>query len=217
MTGLDESATSQESVTDEKSGKPVTRSIRFPAYDLADRRFRQRAFECVRRAEPFLGQIKLVESDHAGPIRSVGGANPFDSPQKLHSATGSISVADIEQMNFAGYAAMVNNMAEQLLEAFAKAVFADLGAITDHVGNVVNQKDKTLFEQFKEGVMKVALDFDDDGNLVPKQLVVHPSVKEEATVAMRQVFEDADVRAHILSEREKFLANRKQRQLLSPC
>lgn len=191
--------------------------VRFPAYDMADQRFRQKVFDSVRRADPFFGQIALVESDHAGPIRSVGGANPFDAPQKLHSATASIAVADIESMNFTAYAAMLQLMADQFMEAFGRTFFADMGALTTHVGNVVDQKGKSLFEQFKEGLMKVALDFDDDGNLVPKQLIVHPDHKEEAQVAMRQAFDDPDVRAHILAEREKFLASRGQRRLLSPC
>jgi len=196
--------------------EPIS-SIRFPAYDMADRRFRQKAFEAVRRAEPLLGQIDLVDSDHAGPIRSVGGEKPFDSPMKMHSGLASIAVVDIENMRFEAYADMVRRTTDELIEAFAKTFFGEMGALTEHVGNVVDGKGKSLVEQFKEGLMKVGLDFDDDGSLIPKQLIVHPDKKEEAQAAMEQVLSDPEVHAHVIAEREKFLAAKGQRRLLSPC
>lgn len=197
--------------------KPTVAGIRFAAYDRAANRHLQMVFEAKRRAEPVLGQIELVERDHAGPIRSVGGEKPFDSPMKVHSGAASIGVADIENRDFEAYARMINTMSDELLAGFAETFFGGMGAITAHVGNVVDGAEKTLFEQFKEGIMKVALDFDDNGNLIPQQLIVHPDKKHEARLAMEQVMNDAEVQAHVLVERKKFLDSRPRRRLLSPC
>jgi hypothetical protein len=200
--------------------KPQTQSItgiRFPAYDLAASRLLQKAFDIKRRAAPVLGQIDLVEKDHAGPIRSVGGEKPFDSPMKMHSGAGSIGIADVENRTFAAYANMIDTMAEELLQSFARTYFGQMGALTAHVGNLVDGAGKSLFEQLKEGMMNVALDFDDDGNLIPKQLVVHPDAKDAASAALHQVLNDPEVQAHVEAESRKFLESRPRRRVLSPC
>jgi hypothetical protein len=197
--------------------QPDAARILFPGYDLAEQHFFRDAFEATRKAEPFLGQIELLESDHAGPIRSVTGERPFDSPLKLHEAQMTIKIADIETMSFDAYATMVKTSSEQLMQAFAKTVFGEMNALIEHVGNTVDGKDKSLFKQFKEGIMKVALDFDDDGKLVPKQLVVPPERLVQAQAVWEAVWRDSEVQAHVVAERDKFLAIRGRRQLLSPC
>jgi hypothetical protein len=128
-----------------------------------------------------------------------------------------IKMADIETMSYDAYATMVKTSSEQLMQAFAKTVFGEMNALIEHVGNAVDGKGRSLFEQFKEGIMKVALDFDDDGKLVPKQLVVPPERLVEAQAAWEAVWRDSEVQAHVVAERDKFLANRGRRQLLSPC
>jgi hypothetical protein len=65
--------------------------------------------------------------------------------------------------------------------------------------------------------MKVALDLYDDGKLVPKQLVVPPERLVQAQAVWEAVWRDSEVQAHVVAERDKFLAIRGRRQLLSPC
>ncbi|HEX4013531.1 MAG TPA: hypothetical protein VHX17_06535 [Candidatus Cybelea sp.] len=210
---MDPSSSADES----KTQPQIVTGIQFPAYDVAARGLLQKVFEAKRLAQPVLGRIDLMEKDHAGPIRSVGGEKPFDSPMKMHSGAGSISIDDLENRSFAAYAKMIQTMAEDLLESLARTYFGEIRALTAHVGNVVDGAGKSLFEQLKEGMMNVAIYFDDDGNLVPKQLVVHPDVKDAASAALAQVLSDPEVQAHVEAERQKFLQSRPRRRVLSPC
>ena len=191
--------------------------IQFPAYGMADRLLLDAIFAERRKSDNLLSQIELAESDHGGPIRSVGGQMPYDSPFQTHEAESSIPIAAIESMDFGAYTKMLNHMAEQFAESLGRMFFSEFSAIANHVGQAVDQRGKTLLEGLREGLMRYQYDFDDDGNLKQMNLYIGPGKEAEFAEALAVLEQDPELNARAIQQREEFLKSRPKRRLLSPC
>lgn len=191
--------------------------IWFSAYRRAEQYLNRAVFDLRRKADPVLGNIQFVESEHEGPIRSVGGENPFDARQREHVIQSSIPIKAIEALDFSAYVAYLNNNAEQALQALGSTFVQGVKALTAHVGNSVDSAGKSLFESLKEGLLKLDFDFDEDGKLNLPTLHIPPGTEAEFKLAFGSVMADPDVQRHIEAKRSAFLSDRPTRRLMSPC
>lgn len=192
-------------------------AIQFPAYRIADQILLEEVFRARRESDNLLSMIQMAESEHDGPIRSVGGKSPYDAPFQTYAADSSMSIEAIESMDFDAYSRMLSDLVEQFAQSLGGMFVAEVGAIADHVGNVVDQKGKTLLEGLREGFMRKQYDFDEDGQLKQMTICVPEGHEAEFASALAILEEDPDIAARVLQQREEFLKNRPRRRLLSPC
>ncbi len=193
------------------------RPLRFPAYELAERRLYDAVFWAKVKSDPLLSQIRFARSEHIGPIRAISGDDPYDTRMEPHGGVLAVSLGTFLSMDFAAFIEAVANAAEQAVGSMKTMMFGHVGAISDRVGNTVDGTDKGATEALKELFMRVDVDFDDDGNPRWPTLVGPPAQREIIRNALTTLEDDAELTQRVAALRSEFLRNRPKRRLLSPC
>jgi hypothetical protein len=130
------------------------------------------------RQEPLLSQIQ-EERDFEGNKMSSktedGGV--YKSAYKEISGQYSIKREDVIAKGPMAFMENIQSIAEKLKEQKAKDFFDKLREVVDETGNVVNGKEQSFtFELFMEGLEKIWIDFDDEGNPSLPTVVVSPEL-----------------------------------------
>lgn len=188
-----------------------------PAYDEAEYRLHMAVFELRIRADPVLSRIRFVQDDHAGPIRSVGGDNPYESKLEPHGANLALELDAVLSMDFAAYTKLLLDGADQAVASMARMFYRETGAIAEHIGHVYEGPVGDLAETLRRHYMTAELDFDENGNVVAPQFVVPPELADKFRAALDDVTRDPAVIARLSALRDKMLVERPKRVLLSPC
>ncbi len=190
--------------------------MKFIAYRRAERALLDKVFRARIKSDPALANIEIVTTEHDGPIRSVGGENPFDAVPETGISEMTLSVEAIEALDVDAYAATIVSAADQTISTVGKMIFRNVGAIAKHVGNDLDGRGLTLFQQFKQGILRVELSFREDGQVELPDLFVTPGQETAARITMDEVLRDPEVIASIEARRDAFLKSRSKRRLW-PC
>jgi len=127
-----------------------------------------------------------------------------------------LSWDDIASTNVDALVSAVDEAAGVHHEALEKWIFGNLEKLTTATGNTVDASGKSLFEAIYEMFEKVAMTFEDDGQVSPGfAFVVHPDMvprlkqmEDEMTPEEKKRLDDL-----IDRKREEFFAGRRRREL----
>ena len=186
--------------------------LRLPAYDLAYRKFLDKAYRGFVAENPLFSNIEFVRDRHAGPIRNVREQNMLDQPMVPLSAGMTIEKTAIRATDVDAHTAMVSAFAEEMLGEQSRQFFRNMGEVCDAAGTTVSNigQGAPTLEQFRELLEKMELAFDDDGKL-KTQLVVHPSQAEKAKALWASVQNDPECLRIVLEKRAKWMELRAAR------
>jgi len=205
-------------MSEETSSNPPVgeTAIRHRGYERAERRLLDRLFAARYRAHPILSKIAISASQHVGPIRSVGGADHYDSPPRSHKAGAPIATSALETLDFDAYARAIEATVGQAIDSLTEMMQSETAAMSAHIGHAWDATGMSIKDALKHMLMHVELDFDDDGRLNLSSMMI-VGAPPEAKDAFNEVLRDPEVLAYINARSTAFLKARPRRRLLSPC
>ena len=137
-------------------------------------------------------------------IRADGSVAEMD-PKKA-TAELQINFEEFEKINDAGVLNKIDSTAEKIAGQQAKSFYEEVGKAAEQVGNVVSADGKPFsMDLFFEGLEKIDIDFDEDGNPSGLMCPVSPALYPSVVKAVEQAKADPemDKRFDAIMERKK--------------
>jgi hypothetical protein len=158
--------------------------------------------------------MESVEELPGELVQPTGEEDPMVVKPLKVEASGTVTVPGIVEGDLDDLHAMVATTAEQMLAQTMAAMFAQIGEVSDRVGNTVEARNGDLIEAYIEAIEKTDIRFDDQGR--PQfQVAAGPEMAER----FRQQFaamtpeQARRVDAALTKKREVFNAARRRRRL----
>lgn len=160
--------------------------------------------------DQFLSQIH--GSEHKGPKNIQFSGDNNESDNMIMKFELSMPFESIQTTNIDDFLLMIENAAESGLSSLMPQIFSQLGKISELNGQTINGAGKSIYEQLLEGLEKMDLSFDEEGNH-SISLIVNPEVKkllDESTPTKEQL----RMRDEILErKRAEYFAKKRTRRL----
>ncbi|HET9684587.1 MAG TPA: hypothetical protein VFP15_10815 [Gemmatimonadaceae bacterium] len=200
----------------EKMGSPPPAS-KLPEYDLAGRQLVWELLqELMRAKDPVLSMIPRQPVDHvkmeaSPPEASTVGVSPAPAPI---ATTFADKFDTILNMDFEGFAEMMDDAANQSLEIYMPQFFKQMEEVTRRGGTTVDAKGKPFtIDLYLDALEAMEIDFSDDGTPNIPKLVAGPELAEKIS-ALKFTAEQLARQERILTEKKKvFDARRRVRKL----
>ena len=137
-------------------------------------------------------------------IREDGSVEEMDPKQA--TAELQVTFEEFEEMNDSVVLNKIDNAAEEMAGQQAKSFYEEVGKAAEEVGNVVSADGKPFsIDMFFEGLEKIDIDFDEDGNPSGLMCPVSPELYPSVVKAIEQAKTDPemDKRFDAIMERKK--------------
>ena len=137
-------------------------------------------------------------------IRADGSIEEMDPEQA--TAELQVNYEEFEEMNDAAVLNKIDGAAEEMASQQAKSLYEEVGKAAEQVGNVVSADGKPFsMDLFFEGLEKIDIDFDEDGNPSGLMCPVSPELYPSVVKAVEQAKTDPemDKRYDAIMERKK--------------
>jgi hypothetical protein len=188
-----------------------------PEYARAEASFVHETLHALAKARDGLyGQISTAPAQRIGTTQIttdegvVVEQEPMEVRTKLSIQTDDLVAGRIEPLLGA-----FDEAAESFLDSLMPQVFEALARVSEATGNVVDAKDRPIFDAFYEMFEKVELRFSEEGQIDGSALVVNPEdwKKIEADQANWSPEQHRKLQELIERKRETFNAERRHRRL----
>lgn len=133
-------------------------------FDQSYNSFLQRATDSLWFNDGILRSIELQATEHSGPIRNVAGQTPLDTPMEYGSYTSSLPVSAVRSTNVDEHTQFVSELADAQKQCIAPRLFESIIQTADAVGNSVDARGESYYDTFLDGLDKLEIVFDDEGN-----------------------------------------------------
>ena len=137
-------------------------------------------------------------------IRADGSVEEMDPKQA--TTEFQVNFEEFEEMNDAVVLNKIDGAAEEIAGQQAKSLYEEVGKAAEQVGNVVSADGKPFsMDLFFEGLEKIDIDFDEDGNPSGLMCSVSPALYPSVAKAVEQAKADPemDKRFDAIMERKK--------------
>ena len=189
-----------------------------PEYDAAGHQFTWELLqELMRAKDPLLERIGRQPTDHVSTEASAPGTSAvgMSRPPARIETSFSDRWDTILNMDFDGFAEMMDDAAKQSLDSFMPQVFRQLEEITKTAGTTVDARGKPFtVDLFLDGLEQMEIDFTDDGQPVLPTMIVGPELFATIAALPPPTEEQLARNKRILEDKKKaFDAHRRVRKL----
>ena len=136
--------------------------------------------ELMRAQDPLLKIVRRTKVDHS-PSETAPReiAHGFQEKATEMRTKFSVDEVDLIECNCEAWDAMIWNAAEDMLSQMMPAFFSSIDKACEASGNVVRGVKQPTWEHIIETFEKIALDFDENGQIVMPKLVTSPEVAQK--------------------------------------
>lgn len=137
----------------------------------------------VAKRDQLLGFIGELPShfNHEGNRWLINGIDGFTDDVEYQEIHGEfvIDLNEVPEYTPDKIRQKIDQAAEELTKQMTRSFFQKINEVTERVGNTVDAKGKPLNqESLLQFLERLDLPFDQDGNLIPPYIIMHPSLWE---------------------------------------
>lgn len=207
-------STSDSSGSDEAvRHEPIFRLIE---YALAERAFIGGTLDAIARArDPLLSRIPTERTSRVQTTQITTDTGDVVEQQPVQIRTKVTQTPqDIIEGQLDNLLASLDQAADEYAKQFGKQFYEYLSRITEATGNVVDAKDRPIFDSAYEMFEKVDLQFDEEGR-IQQELHIHPADAEKWAKGWAEITPEQHAKLDALIERKRreFNARRRNRRL----
>lgn len=184
-----------------------------PEYEQAFLAFFEEAIhEVASVRDPLIAEIPFEQSPGAlGSVIQDQEGNDEELISDPISTRIELSRNDVIAGNIEALLLLIDSASEDLSKGLAERLFASLSTVTEATGNVVDAKDKSVYDAMIEMMETIELTLDDDGELSLPSLWMNPKTMENLpTPTPEQEARMEEIKKERLDE---LLARRRSRRL----
>ena len=165
-------------------------------------------------SDPILCKIGFERDIHPGGVRYKEKEKELITQKAIISARIEISFVDIINFNISGFCEQMNEFALEYLKSLHLSLFGTIKEITDLTGNVTNAKGEPFsFDMVIDGLEKVEIDFDEEGNPRYPELILGPQLFEKIKDLKPTKEQEARLDKIIEEKKKKYYAQKRYRRL----
>jgi hypothetical protein len=183
-------------------------------YEQAMYRFVQQVLAGFSAVDPLLGQMGRGSTAHNGPIRNVRGPSPIDQVMPPVEVESRIDHDSIRNTDIEDYTRMLHELATANIRVTKRQSLHDIGEVSEAVGTSIDAEGAPFsFDMVLDGLERISLEFDDEGNPLLPTLLMHPRMLD-AIREFRPTPEQEGRQAEIIErKRREYHAQKRNRRL----
>ena len=156
----------------------------------------------------FLGKLPAYRN-HEGHQWALNRADGMEDNQPYLQIEGlmTVEISEVPSLTPDKIREKLDKIADDMARQISQGMFAEISRVTKEVGNEVNAEGKPLSQDlFLQMLEKMDLDFDENGNLNPPTIVMHPDLWK----AKKEEIKSWETDEKFLSKQKRLIEKKKE-------